>query len=316
MKFALFFAVLGMAVVAMAQGVIDKIAPPGDHPVGCEGSRPYKFMIATVPTHMVKRARSLQRRAICAGTGNLVLNLTDEVLTDALDRTGYISMSYQFQFDNPPQSGALFTAGFTACLNDTLALGPTTVFWQCASGTFWNLYDRWSAPQCEPVHIVILPCDDLDEATTSIESGLVETATSTETATTTVNVCQIDDGQVQAHTTPCPAIPTDSLPPASQISDGQVQITTMPDNPAASLRPASQFSDGQVQITTNSGGDAVASPPPVSEQSDGQVIVTATGSGVVPTEAPASEAAGLAKGLFWVLADVATTVGVAWVVMF
>ncbi|KAL2264588.1 hypothetical protein VTJ83DRAFT_7098 [Remersonia thermophila] len=195
MSLAMLIAMLWLAAVALAQGVTDKIAPPGNHPIGCEGFKPYKFMITTVPAHMAKRALSIQKRDTCAGNGNLVLNLTDGVLTDALDRKGYISMSYQFQFDNPPQSGALFTAGFTACPNDTLALGPTTVFWQCASGTFWNLYDRWSAPQCEPVHIVILPCDDLDEMPTSTKTTVpVDTVVRTEAATTTVNVCQIDDG--------------------------------------------------------------------------------------------------------------------------
>jgi len=75
------------------------------------------------------------------------------VLTDSAGRTGYIAANYQFQFDKPPQAGAIYTAGFTVCGNGSLALGGSNVFWQCLSGNFYNLYDRKWAAQCSPVTI-------------------------------------------------------------------------------------------------------------------------------------------------------------------
>lgn len=137
---------------------------------------------------------STQNRAACSNDGNLIVSLADGVLTDDQGRTGYIASNFQFQFDSPPQSGALYTAGFSQCANGSLALGATTVFWQCASGTFFNLYDRWSAYQCAPVHILVMPC----QGTQSADAG--ETVVGTEVVTTTV-VVSLGDGQSQVVTT-------------------------------------------------------------------------------------------------------------------
>jgi len=81
------------------------------------------------------------------------LTLKDGILKDYLGRTGYIASNFQFQFDDPPQSGALFTSGFSVCGNGSLALGGSAVWWQCLSGDFYNLYDRYWAEQCDPVTI-------------------------------------------------------------------------------------------------------------------------------------------------------------------
>jgi hypothetical protein len=68
--------------------------------------------------------------------------------------------------------------------------------------------------------------------------------------------------------------------PASQISDGQVQVTPGPATTAASLPPASQLSDGQVVASS------------VSLPGD-----TTSGPAQVPTEAPpVSSAAGGGQG--------------------
>lgn len=96
----------------------------------------------------------------CASEGTLALTLADGVLKDAQGRTGYIADNYQFQFDAPPQSGAIYTSGFSACSNGTLALGGSNVFYQCLSGTFYNLYDRSWAPQCSPITINLLQLQD------------------------------------------------------------------------------------------------------------------------------------------------------------
>ena len=89
----------------------------------------------------------------CASNSTLELTLADGVLKDAKGRTGYIAANYQFQFDAPPQAGALFTSGFSTCGNGSLALGGSNVFYQCLSGNFYNLYDRHWAAQCSPVTI-------------------------------------------------------------------------------------------------------------------------------------------------------------------
>ena len=92
----------------------------------------------------------------CETEGTLALTLADGVLKDAKGRTGYIASNFQFQFDAPPQAGAIFTSGFTACSNGTLALGGSNVFYQCLSGDFYNLYDRSWAAQCSPITISLL----------------------------------------------------------------------------------------------------------------------------------------------------------------
>ena len=89
----------------------------------------------------------------CASNTTLTLTLKDGILKDYLGRTGYIASNFQFQFDDPPQSGALFTSGFSVCGNGSLALGGSAVWWQCLSGDFYNLYDRYWAEQCDPVTI-------------------------------------------------------------------------------------------------------------------------------------------------------------------
>jgi hypothetical protein len=91
-----------------------------------------------------------------ADATKLEITLKDGVLMDTKDRTGYIAANHQFQFDDPPQTGAIYTAGWSACGNGSLALGGTTVFHQCLSGDFYNLYDQTTGDQCNEVHINIV----------------------------------------------------------------------------------------------------------------------------------------------------------------
>ena len=95
-------------------------------------------------------------KAACQSEGTLSIGLADGVLHDAQARIGYIASNFQFQFDDPPQDGAIYTAGFSACDNGTLALGGSNVFYQCLSGTFYNLYDRDWASQCSPITISLI----------------------------------------------------------------------------------------------------------------------------------------------------------------
>jgi hypothetical protein len=100
---------------------------------------------------------SKQRQA-CGSAGVLTVDLAGGVLKDSQGRTGYIAANYQFQFDAPAQTGAIYTSGFSTCGNGSLALGGSAVFYQCYSGGFYNLYDRSWAAQCNPILLDILPC--------------------------------------------------------------------------------------------------------------------------------------------------------------
>jgi hypothetical protein len=159
-----------------------------------------------------------------------VLTLSDTVLTDAHNRTGYIASNYQFQFDNPPQAGAIYTAGFSACTNGSLALGGSAVFWQCASGTFYNLYDRYWAEQCEPALIVALPCGGDSEVGGPQSGGASETVVGTQVVTTTM-VVPLSDGQPQVVT-------TTSVVYICQIGDGAFPSLAFHNSPPSPRRNA------------------------------------------------------------------------------
>jgi len=101
----------------------------------------------------VSSKRAIMAQVGCTTSSTLTLTLTNGILTDKNGRTGYIASNRQFQFDDPPQAGALFTAGWSVGPDGTLALGPSTEFWQCLSGDFFNLYDQDIAAQCNQVTI-------------------------------------------------------------------------------------------------------------------------------------------------------------------
>ncbi|GJN84230.1 hypothetical protein PLIIFM63780_007786 [Purpureocillium lilacinum] len=302
-------AFLGLAATTYADGaaVTGIIKPDGNAPAGCSPSRDGKFQVTV---YSLGKRDIIEKRNTCDSEKTLVMTLQNGVLKDAKDRTGYIASNYQFQFDGPPQAGAIYTGGFSTCTNGSLALGSSTVFYRCLSGNFYNLYDRHWAAQCEPIEIAVLPCDGSSGGNpgnnnpgngghstvgTSMQVTTIVTVLSDgqpQVVPTTIPVpmCQIGDGQVQVHTTPCasapvvsqisdgqPQGPTNTIsdgqpqapssapppPPVSQISDGQPQAPT---HTAAPPPPVSQISDGQPQAPTHT----AAPPPPVSQISDGQ----------------------------------------------
>lgn len=96
---------------------------------------------------------STVQQAACAAKDTLALTLINSVLKDAQGRTGYVASNQQFQFDDPPQAGAIYTSGFSVCGNGSLALGGSAIFYQCLSGTFYNLYTVSQGLQCNTVTI-------------------------------------------------------------------------------------------------------------------------------------------------------------------
>ncbi|CAI7177394.1 BEM_collapsed_G0029610.mRNA.1.CDS.1 [Saccharomyces cerevisiae] len=90
----------------------------------------------------------------CKTSGTLEMNLKGGILTDAKGRIGSIVANRQFQFDGPPpQAGAIYAAGWSITPDGNLAIGDNDVFYQCLSGTFYNLYDEHIGSQCTPVHL-------------------------------------------------------------------------------------------------------------------------------------------------------------------
>lgn len=198
---------------------------------------------------------TLQRDSSCGADGVLTVDLKDGKLTDSKKRTGYIASNFQFQFDAPPQTGTIYSGGFSSCSNGSLALGGSAVFYQCYSGGFYNLYDRHWAAQCNPILLQIFPCGSAP--------AVGQAGDGQPTGTATAKVSQIGDGQPQAST----AVPKPTAP-VSQIGDGQPQATSAVPKPSA---PISQIGDGQVQATT--AGQPKPSAP-ISQIGDGQIQAT------------------------------------------
>lgn len=227
-------ALLSLVAGAVAGGVTSAIAPKASAPAGCSAAYSGQFEVTVAVVANAKRdepvsfpplfdekiflttahtnnnQRQHMKRSTCSSDGALLLTLADGILTDAKGRTGYIASNYQFQFDDPPQAGAIYTAGFSVCGNDSLALGGSTQWWQCKSGDFYNLYDRNWAAQCSPVEVIAMSCDGTATGAGESNDGQV---VATQVVTTTI-VKPISDGQPQVITTTVPV-------PICQINDGR-----------------------------------------------------------------------------------------------
>lgn len=94
----------------------------------------------------------------CVFEGTLQMRLEDGILRDSNERIGSIVGSHQIQFDGPvaPQYGTIYAAGWSVTDKGLLALGNTTMFYQCASGGFYNLYNKKIAEQCNPVNLEVV----------------------------------------------------------------------------------------------------------------------------------------------------------------
>ena len=93
----------------------------------------------------------------CKNEGTLEMSLNGSVLVDNKGRVGSIVANRQFQFDGPPpQAGAIYAAGWSITPEGNLAIGDNDVFYQCLSGTFYNLYDESIGGQCKPIHLEVV----------------------------------------------------------------------------------------------------------------------------------------------------------------
>ncbi|KAG7877796.1 hypothetical protein KL905_001062 [Ogataea polymorpha] len=93
----------------------------------------------------------------CWNENALSMTLNGTILTDSQGRIGSIVANRQFQFDGPPpQAGAIYAAGWSITDEGRLAIGNTTEFYQCLSGSFYNLYDQHIGSQCEKVYLDVI----------------------------------------------------------------------------------------------------------------------------------------------------------------
>jgi hypothetical protein len=174
------------------QAVTSAIAPSAPAPSGCSASFTGTFGMAIQPLSSsaaptatsTPSKRLLERRAsstsnldisapqpvaraagdsipvACATNNTLEMTLSDTVMKDGKQRIGYIAANRQFQFDGPPQAGAIWTAGWSVCDDGAIALGGSKTFYQCLSGTFYNLYDQSIGGQCEAVEMMAIKLED------------------------------------------------------------------------------------------------------------------------------------------------------------
>lgn len=276
MQYAL--SLLALASAAAAQGVTASIPAPGSPPAGCSPnySGTFEVTVVTPPTK-----RGLHKRA-----PPLVVSLANGILTDSLGRTGYIASNHQFQFDNPPQNGAIYTSNWAACSNGSLSLGSEVLFWQCLTSNFFNIYDENVSAQCNPVEIEIIPGSG-GSSGGSGGSGASSTPPASVGVSTSASAVVPPESTGVAPTTSIIVPPVSSMIPVSQISDGQIQATV----PVA---PITQISDGQVQAT--------APVAPITQISDGQIQATAP---VAPAYTGAANPLALGSSFFAVAAGAA-----------
>lgn len=265
-----------LALAALAGVVLASPVPQGQAatPVaGCQSSVPGTFQISVVN---VTRSAKRELESRQEPDGTLRMTLQNGVLKDSQGRTGNIVANHQFQFDNPIQDNAIYTSGWSVCSNGSLAL-TSAVFYQCLSGTFYNLYDQSQGGQCNAVYIVTSGAGASSGGSSAPAAPPAPTPSQVsdgQPQAPTAPASQISDGQVQATTKPAAPVTqitdgqiqasTKPVAPVTQISDGQIQATTMP----MPVAPVTQISDGQIQATT------MPMAPPVTQISDGQIQAT------------------------------------------
>ncbi|KAF1834711.1 hypothetical protein BDW02DRAFT_639155 [Decorospora gaudefroyi] len=147
MRTSTFLAPLFLAATSLAQGPPEGVEPKASAPEGCKRTVDGTFVLGTLENP------SLRRRETAQEATDVICTLEDGILHDQYNRTGSIVANRQFQFDGPPQAGAIYTGGFSVCANNSLAIGDSTRWWRCMSGAFGNLYDQWIGAQCHEIRI-------------------------------------------------------------------------------------------------------------------------------------------------------------------
>ena len=176
---------LCLAATAVAQAVSEGIAPSAAAPSGCQPNFSGNFTLntASIASTQENQVSEVCNLSLCPSIyifvdadsfvqlqvvdSAVTVTLKNGILHDSLGRTGDIVANHQFQFDGPPQAGSIYTGGWSICANDSLALGGSAIFYKCASGNFYNLYDISIGDQCIPCYIVIAPVTQASPTTGS-----------------------------------------------------------------------------------------------------------------------------------------------------
>ncbi|RKF77644.1 Mannose-containing glycoprotein [Golovinomyces cichoracearum] len=237
------------STLTLVLAAIAYIAPAVAAPSECSTSYSGDFQITVV--------KPTAKHTTCGKDGYLTLKLQDGQLIDSKGRLGYIASNYQFQFDKPAQENAASVGGYSICQN-SLALAGSSVFYQCLSGDFYNLYDRSWAPQCQPIVIDIISCTDAKYNQPSYKSPSTPVSQigdgqpQAPEATPRVPVSQIPDGQPQAPAaTPHPAPPAAHAPPAAYAPPAYPAPAPSHNETTPSKSngyPVAQIPDGQPQV--------------------------------------------------------------------
>ncbi|KAI4180366.1 MAG: hypothetical protein L6R41_007281 [Letrouitia leprolyta] len=243
MKFAI--AVLTTIVAAVS----------AQNPPGCSSDFSGTFVIqptnvTSAPGQFDKR----QARTICGATP--IVSLEGGVLTDQNGRTGSVVANSQFQFDNPVQEDALFTSGFSICQNSSLAVGGSTIFYQCLSGSFYNLYQQSQGKQCNEIYINTIGCEA--DGASSVSSSASTPATTATTASSIPSSTPTTLVSTSAAPAPPPATPTSVAAPYP-VGNGTAPAPTATGTTSATGSPSpSAFLPGSGAATIVIGGNVVA----------------------------------------------------------
>lgn len=272
-------AVLALASVAVAQ--IPSITATGSVP-GCTGSYPSPFQYGYKNLTGTKRSEEIVKRE------ELILTLKNGVLIDTESNSAeYVASNKQIQA-GPPQAGEGASAGWAVCPNNSLALGATTIFWNCKTGQsadgpqFYNQFSESIRSDCYPVNLVISPVGGSGAAGQSSDSQ--PTAVSQLSDSQPGAATQLSDSQPGAATQL-----SDSQPGiATQLSDSQPGVAT--GGPVASQLPDSQPGIATVATQLSDSQPGVATPGPVASQlPDSQPGIATSSSGPVATQLPDSQ---------------------------
>lgn len=143
------------------------------YPITYTSSFSYRSISSLTPSSSIQSSKTsasasasacatnlVAKEATCKTDSDLAMTLENGILIDSHKRIGSIVANRQFQFDGPtPQSGAIYANGWSIA-DGHLVLGDDYIFWQCLSGTFYNLYDESIADQCVPVVLNVIDLVD------------------------------------------------------------------------------------------------------------------------------------------------------------
>ena len=128
-RFGILITLLIPSTLCVAQGVTENRRPLGTSPPGCIDSYPdtFGFQLVDHPTPGVETH--------CIRPRSLKMSLQNGLLVDHHSGIGSIVANRKFQFDGPPaQAGAIYTASWSLCSDNLIALGPQRQFYACATG--------------------------------------------------------------------------------------------------------------------------------------------------------------------------------------